>query len=725
MLLSLAVAYLRLREAGRKRDAAVLAEQARAKSAGTHKARLQYPNIDLARCIGCGTCVAACPEQNVLEMVNGQAMVVHGARCMGHGRCASDCPVGAIAVELGDLSERHDIPVLTEKFESERTPGIFLAGEITGYALIRTAVSQGTVVADEIARRRAPDQPSSDEVFDLVIVGSGPAGLACALQSKLHGTSFLVLEQAELGGTVAKYPRRKLLMTQPIVLPLHGRLARDSYTKEELLDLWSSVIREHQLPLRTGVEVQGVERIEGGLLRVRTDTGDCVTRNVCLALGRRGTPNKLGVPGEELSKVSYSLLDAEAYQDHRVLVVGGGDSAIEAALGLSEQYGNTVTLSYRKGEFSRIRARNEERIRAAIEEGRIEALFGSEVLEIGESSVRLRVSEREERVLANDDVFVFAGGKAPLDLLQKCGISFDHARPGVQTAAAEPPGNLTQSLSIALGFALLVLAWVIVFHRYYSLPGYERPLAPEHDWLRPSGKAGLVAGVLSGAMILANLAYLARRSMLFPWLPGTLRRWMTMHVATGIGAFLLVIVHSAMSPQRGPGGDAFYGLAILVVTGAIGRWFYSFVPRASNGRELALDELELNTSDLSGQWDRIHPVITTRIRDEIHRMRSESRWQGSFLQRVKSLIRTQSMQHDSRVTLRRQLYVEGLSLDQIEHGMALAKKAQRSALLAAHYDDVRALLSTWRWLHRWTALAMFLLVLVHVWTAMKFGSILG
>lgn len=724
MLLGLAVVYLRLRTAERGRNTEIIAERVRAKKQGTHKARLQYPNIDIARCIGCGTCVKSCPEAGVLQLVNGQAMVVHGARCVGHGLCARDCPVGAIAVEIGDITERSDIPALTEKFESTMTPNVFLAGEITGYALIRTAINHGTIVADEVARRVKVAGPAPEDCFDLVIVGAGPAGLACALQSKLRGTSFMLLEQAELGGTVAKYPRRKLVMTQPVTLPLHGRLGRTSYLKEEVMELWKGVIEKQQLPVQTGVELLGVEPIEGGLLKVRTNNGECITRHVCLALGRRGTPNKLGVPGEELSKVSYSLLDAEAYEERHILVVGGGDSAIEAALGLAEQHGNKVTLSYRKGEFSRIKQRNEERIKTAMESGHIEVLFKSDVVQIAEGAATLKVGEREERVIANDDVFVFAGGKPPFDLLKKSGISFDPAD-RVDAPTIEQAGSLLHGLTIALGFALLVLVWALVFRGYYSLPTYERPLTPEHEWLRPSGAAGLTAGIISVLMICANLAYLARRSLRFPWLPGTLRRWMTMHVATGIGAFLLVIIHSAMSPQHTVGGHAFYGLAILTVTGAIGRYFYSFVPRAANGRELGLDEIEKQMVDLSGQWDRVDPAFAARVRGEVQRMQTEGRWKGSFLQRVKTLIASQRMMHDSLVALRRQAHREGLSLDQIDDVVALAKQAQRTALMAAHYDDLRALLSTWRWLHRWTALAMVLLVLVHVWTAMRFGSILS
>ncbi len=724
-LLGLAVGYLKYRSHERQRSTEVILERARAKAHGTHKARLQYPNIDIARCIGCGSCVDACPESGVLQMVHGQAMVVHGARCVGHGLCATACPVGAIALEFADIQERKDIPALTDKFESTTTPGVFLAGEITGYALIRTAVAHGTSVADEVARRLKDAPRAPDECFDLVIIGSGPAGLACGLQAKLNNLSFLMLEQAELGGTVAKYPRRKLVMTQPVSLPSYGKLARTSYAKEELLEIWHDVIEQNQLPIRTGVEFLGVERDPNGLLRVHTNSGDTLTRTVCLALGRRGTPNRLGVPGEELSKVSYSLLDAEAYEDRRILVVGGGDSAIEAALGLADQPGNEVTLSYRKNTFSRLRQRNQERIDAAVQRGDVEVVFESEVVRIDAETVTLRVGGRSERVLANDDVFVFAGGKPPFELLQASGVSFDPGDRPQRVAVADQQGGLLKGLSLALGFALAVLAWALVFRNYYSLPLEARPDAPQHDWLKPSGIAGLTAGIVALVFICANLAYLARRSQRFAWIPGSLRRWMTLHVATGIGAFLLVIVHGAMAPKDTVGGHAFYGLAILIVTGAIGRYFYAFVPRAANGRELDLDEIESRMTQLSGEWDRVDPAFAERVRAEIQRLQTEGRWKGSFFTRVKTLIANQRMLRGSLIELRRQAHREGLSADQIDALLELARGAQRTALMAAHYEDLRALLSSWRWVHRWTAVAMVLLVLRHIWMALRFGGLLA
>jgi len=281
----------------------VLAERQDARRRGSDKARLQFPAVDLTNCLGCGLCVQACPEEGVLEMIHGQAMVVHGARCVGHGLCATACPTAAISITLGDLSDRRDIPAISPSLEARGSPGLFLAGEVTGYALIRTAITHGTSVADEVARRCAANAgkpaPSKGDVLDLVVVGAGPAGIACALRAKELGLHFVVIDQEELGGTVAKYPRRKLVMTQPVTLPLHGKLTQTTYEKEELIAIWKEVVTRHELPIRTGVAYRGVERHADGVHEVTTTAGPIRARNVCIAIGRRGSPRKLGVPGED------------------------------------------------------------------------------------------------------------------------------------------------------------------------------------------------------------------------------------------------------------------------------------------------------------------------------------------------------------------------------------------------------------------------------------------
>jgi thioredoxin reductase len=253
-------------------------------------------------------------------------------------------------------------------------------------------------------------------------VGAGPAGLAASLKAKELGLTYVTIDQNDIGGTVRKYPRRKLVMTQPVELPLHGRVKKTEFVKEELVDLWLRVLEEQRIEVHEGVKFLGTRREDGHLVS-ETSRGPIATRCVLLALGRRGTPRKLGVPGEEQEKVLYQLVDASTYKGLRCLVVGGGDSAIEAALGLAAQSGNEVTLSYRKPEFFRIKARNEERIRAAAAEGSVKLALGSEVRSVGTGHVDLALGERAAR-LPNDFVFVFAGGEPPYPLLKGMGVRF-------------------------------------------------------------------------------------------------------------------------------------------------------------------------------------------------------------------------------------------------------------------------------------------------------------
>ena len=590
-----------------------LADLSEAKERGSHRARLQYPHIDLSRCIGCGTCVKACPEDGVLDLIHGQAVVIHGARCVGHGLCAQACPVGAIDLTLGELKDRRDIPAMTEQFEVRNVPGMFLAGEVTGFALIRTAISHGRAIVDEIEKRLRDGKNDSaitpdDSILDLCIVGAGPAGISASLQAKHWGLTFVTLEQETLGGTVSKYPRRKLVMTQPVELPLHGRLKRSSYSKEELMELWSSLAQKYDLPIRTGEEFVGVERDGNDRFRIKTKNGEVTAHFVCLALGRRGTPRRLGVPGEDLPKVAYGLIDAQSYQGRNILVVGGGDSAIEAAIGLSEQTDNSVTLSYRKSAFSRLKARNEARINQAIQKRQLECIFDSQVIEIAPKNVILGINDenspRAESVIENDEVFVLAGGIPPFKLLESSGVSFDPADRETPPPLVERGTGLLKALVTALMLAVIAMVWVVLFKAYYTAEQIARPLSNQHDWLKPSSGLGLTCGIVATLLIIVNLAYLLRRNVFRERMPGTLTAWMTSHVVTGILALLLVLIHAAMAPKNTLGGHAFFALGFLVVTGAIGRYFYSFVPRAANGQELALEELNSRIALESTEWDR-------------------------------------------------------------------------------------------------------------------------
>ncbi len=379
----------------------------------------QYPQIHVNSCIGCGSCVTACPEGDVLGVVLGKATIINGARCIGHGHCADECPVGGIVVGLGDVTERDDIPLLDETGQTS-VPGLYIAGELSGFALISNAVRQGMSVVEAIARDAVRSEDPG--LPDLVIVGAGPCGLSAALRAGELGLRCVVVDQEAAGGTILHYPRRKLVMLQDVHVPGHGPLSAGEYSKEHLLEMWLDIEVRHGLDIRKGERLETVTG-DDGAFTVRTAAGEIRTRKVVLALGRRGTPRKLGAPGEDLPKVVYKLVDAATWSDSRLLVVGGGDSAVEAAVALSRQSGNEVALSYRKPRLFRIKQKNQERIDAAIAAGEVRFLGESSVIRIEPDRVVLDVAG-EELDLPNDQVFVFAGGIPPFKMLREMGIAF-------------------------------------------------------------------------------------------------------------------------------------------------------------------------------------------------------------------------------------------------------------------------------------------------------------
>lgn len=401
----------------RERAALAAAERGSLHSSGP---RAQHPHIDIAHCIGCGACVDVCPEGNVLGVIAGKAAIINGHKCIGHGLCAEACPVGAIEIVMADASISADMPRLGANFETS-VPGVYIIGELGGLALIKNAVNQGRECVDAIARRLAT-VPSAPGVLDVCIVGAGPAGLTASLRAVERDLTYVTLEQEELGGTVAKYPRQKLVMTSPVDFPLHGRFKKLEIPKEDLLKFWTSVVEEGGVTVQTREKVEAVDRGPDGVLTIRSSRGSYRARTVVLALGRRGTPRKLGIPGEELPKVMYSLIEAEAYENARILVVGGGDSAVEAALGLAHQRGNQVTLSYRKAEFSRIKERNAQKVREAVKGKKLRVLFESQPTEVRAASVLLEVRGTVSE-LPNDWVWVFAGGEPPNAFLAKVGVA--------------------------------------------------------------------------------------------------------------------------------------------------------------------------------------------------------------------------------------------------------------------------------------------------------------
>ncbi|RMG30393.1 MAG: 4Fe-4S dicluster domain-containing protein [Gammaproteobacteria bacterium] len=389
------------------------------RQAGIGEPATLHPKIDPAKCIGCGSCVAACPEGRVLGLIERKAQLVDPSHCIGHGACRTACPMGAIVLVFGSEQRGVDIPHVGPDFQTN-VPGIYIAGELGGMGLIRNAVEQGRQALEAIA---ANGRRGGGEVLDLMIVGAGPAGLAASLGALEKKLRFVTVDQETVGGTVSHFPRGKLVMTAPARLPIVGKMAFRETSKETLMAFWEDVIR------RTGLKVQEKERVEaiesaGECFRIRTTRGEYRAANVLLAIGRRGTPRKLGVPGEDQSKVVYRLIDPEQYRGQHVLVVGGGDSALEAALAVGEQEGTTVTLSYRSGAFSRAKPKNRQRIEAAEAAGRVRVLFHSNVKEILPTEVVLE-RQGETIRLPNDAVIVCAGGILPTAFLKSIGIEVE------------------------------------------------------------------------------------------------------------------------------------------------------------------------------------------------------------------------------------------------------------------------------------------------------------
>jgi len=376
-----------------------------------------HPVIDPSLCIGSGACARICPEK-ALGVINGKAMLVNPSHCIGHGACAAACPVKAIKLVFGTAKRGIEIPQVTPEFETN-VPGIFIAGELGGMGLIRNAVRQGVQAIETIAKR-----PKKQMELDVVIVGVGPAGIASSLAARQANLRYVTIEQEDsLGGTTYHYPRNKLVMTAPMKLPLIGEIKLREINKERLLEIWQATLDKVHLKINFSERMEEIVAEQGGFL-LRSNKNSYRTANILLALGRRGTPRKLGAKGEDHPKVVYRLIDAEQYRNKKVLVVGGGDSALEAALDICEQPGTTVHLSYRGKAFDRVKPKNRARLENAVADRRIELALETTVPEITPDAVILKHGEENIR-LANDAIIVCAGGELPTPMLKKIGIKVE------------------------------------------------------------------------------------------------------------------------------------------------------------------------------------------------------------------------------------------------------------------------------------------------------------
>lgn len=415
-LLAIWTIYIGLRKLSESRNVARYNE---AREAGLSEPVSLHPAIDPALCFGCGACARVCPEGEVLGLISGKAVLVEPTSCIGHGACKAACPNHAISLVFGTETRGVDLPMVDPDFQTN-VEGLYIAGELGGMGLIRNAIEQGRQAVEGIA---ASGRASHPELYDLVIVGGGPAGFAASLAALEKGLRFATLEQEAFGGTVAHFPRGKLVMTQPAVLPIVGPMPFREIDKERLLAFWTDAAQRTGLKIIHSARVDTIQRNSSGFQVVST-RGVYNARTVLLAIGRRGTPRRLDVPGEELSKVVYRLVDAAQYRNQNVLVVGGGDSALEAAASVAEEPNTRVTLSYRGEAFGRARPKNRKRIEMLAAQKRIKVFLGSNITAIEPEVVWIGTQGHNLKI-KNDTVIVCAGGVLPTQFLRAIGVDIE------------------------------------------------------------------------------------------------------------------------------------------------------------------------------------------------------------------------------------------------------------------------------------------------------------
>ena len=386
-----------------------------AKESGTFEPVSLHPVIDTNLCIGSGACIEACPERDILGWANGKSKCINTSRCVGHGACFHACPVEAISLVFGTEKRGTELPHVSQEFESN-IPLLYIAGELGGMGLIKNAVQQGRQAVEYLTKKLSC---SREAQYDLIIIGAGPAGISATLTAKKNNLRFLTLDQDTIGGTVASFPRAKIIMTSPMEVSLYGKVKFRETSKQELITFWTKLLNDNEIVINQEEKVIGIEK-EDSFFQVVTAKSKYTSQSVLLAIGRRGSPRKLGVEGEEKEKVFYRLLEPELISNKNVLVVGGGDSAIESAILLADE-NNNVTLSYRSEKFGRIKSANFEKINAYSNKNKVQLILNSTVTRINDHSVILKKDEKDIEI-SNDLVYVFIGGELPTEFLNKVGI---------------------------------------------------------------------------------------------------------------------------------------------------------------------------------------------------------------------------------------------------------------------------------------------------------------
>jgi dihydropyrimidine dehydrogenase (NAD+) subunit PreT len=687
-----------------------------------------HPVIDPNTCIGSLSCIKVCPEGDILGIVDGRAALVVAANCIGHARCELECPVDAIKLVFGTSERGLDLPEVDEFFETNRA-GVHIIGELGGMGLIKNAVRQGM----QLGRRfKSILKPLAAGQVHATIVGAGPAGIAAALTMKEAGLSFVLLDQGtSLGGTIANYPRQKLVMTETVDLPFYGKFGKPLISKEALIEMFKEALRKAAIKIYHGVKVTGVNGADGAF-EVLTEKGKIKCQKVVLAIGRMGTPRKLEVPGEDLPKVTYLLLHPEQYAGKKVLVVGGGDSALEIAQMVAAEEGTEVSISYRSPAFGRAKQRNKDNIEKLIRDGRVNAIMSSNVVSIHPDKVVLDVAGTRTEI-ANDYVVVNVGGVLPTEFLKSLGVSIQrHVGQVIEkpkkvvssTSRVIVDENAEQRQRIRLGTALAILGLVIlaglwyVGRNYYWLSPSERVHSPLHHALKPGGVWGHGVGVVATLVMLSNFLLPLRKH----WrrLKGrkSIRHWLTFHVFVGIMSPLVILFHSAFGSNNMVATLCYSSLVCVVGTGLVGRFLFGLIPIAGD-HYLELTELSSRMEQLRGT---LNPLLEqVRRPQEIHwllRMATAPPREGAGFLRAAfafpvDLIRV-------RLSLARSRSLFKTRADHHEFSTMITRLLKLN-LQASVFRTAKKVMNYWRGFHVVLAVFLVLVIIVHIATAWYLG----
>ena len=400
-----------------------IADDRRARIRRRRPARIELPllhSINDDRCIGCEACVDVCPTE-VLELVHHKARVVRFSDCVQCEQCMNACPTTALVMyREGTPPQTLTVPELDDHFQTG-VPGQYLIGEVAGKPLVKNAANLGRAVIEHVARQLPA---RGGDVLDVVIVGSGPGGLSAGLTCIKHGLSCVVLEKEHvLASTVSRYPKGKLFMAEPADSGNVSYLPVFDATKEELVAAWKKVVDNIQLPVKLGEAVETVERGDDGVFTIKTTVARYRARTVVLATGLRGKPRLLAVPGANLEKVQSRLDDPDEFGNRDVLVVGGGDSAVEGAMSLADA-GARVTLSYRGDGFKRCKQGNQKRLAEMTAGKRVDVLLESNVTEFTEREVSIKLKDGTVSTIKNQRAFVMIGADTPIAWLEANNVRF-------------------------------------------------------------------------------------------------------------------------------------------------------------------------------------------------------------------------------------------------------------------------------------------------------------